>query len=332
MNNIPVAPAVLFNLLTTILDNLGVSPQRVLKSSNLPQYQHLPPHKKIPGVHLYMFAGQAKRAVGEEMLFLKHPEIMPFASSSFFNRMISDVPNLYQMIQRTCQLYARASNLACFYTVENDSGLWWVRRSNLPQMSGSRQLELISLAYMFQVIQYAAGKNWRPTSVCLERESIAGLDRLECFAETKVQRNFGVTAVWISKSILCQINMSPAPKGAVNRDQSFDDTPPKGSVETMCEILRGLVRLGHPRIQTVAEIAGVNVRTLQRRLKNEDFTFKALIDKARFLESRDLLNEGMPLVDIAYELNYSDQAHFNHAFRRWSGESPGAYQLRLRPG
>ena len=42
-----------------------------------------------------------------------------------------------------------------------------------------------------------------------------------------------------------------------------------------------------------------------------------------------LLSSGMALAEIAFSLGYSEVSAFNHAFRRWVGQSPGDYR-RLR--
>jgi AraC-like DNA-binding protein len=42
-----------------------------------------------------------------------------------------------------------------------------------------------------------------------------------------------------------------------------------------------------------------------------------------------LENETLALAEIAFSLGYSEVSAFNHAFRRWVGQSPGHYR-RLR--
>jgi AraC-like DNA-binding protein len=42
-----------------------------------------------------------------------------------------------------------------------------------------------------------------------------------------------------------------------------------------------------------------------------------------------LENETLALAEIAFSLGYSEVSAFNHAFRRWIGQSPGDYR-RLR--
>jgi AraC-like DNA-binding protein len=39
-----------------------------------------------------------------------------------------------------------------------------------------------------------------------------------------------------------------------------------------------------------------------------------------------LENESMALAEIAFSLGYAEVSAFNHAFRRWVGQTPGEYR------
>ena len=45
---------------------------------------------------------------------------------------------------------------------------------------------------------------------------------------------------------------------------------------------------------------------------------------------RLLLGTTLPLDEIAEQLGYSDQTNFSHAFRQWSGFTPGQYRKHSR--
>jgi AraC-like DNA-binding protein len=86
-----------------------------------------------------------------------------------------------------------------------------------------------------------------------------------------------------------------------------------------------------PNIGSVAEVAGFSVRTLQRRLAREDLNFKKMIEQIRFqVAARLLVESDAKVIDIGYDLGYSDPSHFSRAFRRWSGIPPSAYRDRRR--
>jgi AraC-like DNA-binding protein len=96
------------------------------------------------------------------------------------------------------------------------------------------------------------------------------------------------------------------------------------------EIARMLVK-GESAIEHLAKATGTSVRTLQRRLQNAEVNYSELQDDVRKTLALNLLeNETLALGEIAFSLGYSEVSAFNHAFRRWVGQSPGDYRRRLR--
>ena len=97
------------------------------------------------------------------------------------------------------------------------------------------------------------------------------------------------------------------------------------------EIAR-LVVGGKSGIKQLADMTGTSVRTLQRRLKDAGMSYNDLQNDVRKTLALNLLeNETLALGEIAFSLGYSEVSAFNHAFRRWVGQSPGDYR-RLRRG
>ena len=325
-----MVPAAIFSAATTTLDKLGLSSERSVERAGLPQYQFLDPGMKIPGVHLYRLYGHVARALGEESFGTRVPDWSPITALGGFGKAVTGSPTVYTAIDAISRLYSRASSVARFWSVENDEGLWWLRESALPPYVGSRQLELASLGYMIQLIRIGAGPGWRPARICVERDSILHLERLEPFAGAEVLRERGVSGVAIPRSVLSRLMPFPAPTEPVEADRFYADAPSDEFVGSLRQVLRSLVRLGYPGVETVAEIGGVHVRTLQRRLRAEGLSFRKLVDQCRFLEAVDLMREReAKLVEIAHDLGYSDQAHFIRAFRRWAGLTPSLYRSQL---
>ena len=94
--------------------------------------------------------------------------------------------------------------------------------------------------------------------------------------------------------------------------------------------LRGVTRLEHLSLGR-RTTSPVSCRSLQRILAGHGLTLRRLLDQVRFERACELLeDDSARLVDIALDLGYSDQAHFTRAFRRWTGETPGAYRRRRR--
>lgn len=83
-------------------------------------------------------------------------------------------------------------------------------------------------------------------------------------------------------------------------------------------------------IDEVARLLNTTPRTLQRHLRDEDNTFKALRDHMRFRHAKRLLcNLSLSVDHIAERLGFSEPASFYRAFKGWSSLSPGEYRDRL---
>ncbi len=90
-----------------------------------------------------------------------------------------------------------------------------------------------------------------------------------------------------------------------------------------------LMPLGITTLEGVAEALNTTPRTLQYKLGQHNTTLQALRDKIREELARQYLQHSQqPFTQIAYSLGFSDPAHFNRAFKRWSGETPTQYRKR----
>ncbi|MDE2428130.1 MAG: AraC family transcriptional regulator [Burkholderiales bacterium] len=81
------------------------------------------------------------------------------------------------------------------------------------------------------------------------------------------------------------------------------------------------------RLISIAQELQLSQRTLQRKLSEAGFSFQQILDKTRHELACDYLRQpDLSLADIAFLLGYREQSAFNHAFKEWTGKSPGAYR------
>jgi len=79
--------------------------------------------------------------------------------------------------------------------------------------------------------------------------------------------------------------------------------------------------------QKVAERINMNVRTMQRRLKENNQNFKMIVnDTRREIVRNYIYNSQVSLTEITYLLGFADQANFTRAFKRWTGLAPSAFR------
>jgi AraC-like DNA-binding protein len=86
-----------------------------------------------------------------------------------------------------------------------------------------------------------------------------------------------------------------------------------------------------PDIERIARRLAMTPRTLQRRLRQEETSFAAVLEELRRDMAPSLLREGrMSVSEVAFLLGYEDPSSFQRAFRRWFGVSPRAFRATTR--
>ena len=86
-----------------------------------------------------------------------------------------------------------------------------------------------------------------------------------------------------------------------------------------------------PTIDDIADALHISIRTLQRRLQDEGFSFQRVLEEARHQLARHYLNNSvLELNEAAYLLGYEDSNSFVRAFRTWEGVPPGRWREEQR--
>lgn len=80
-------------------------------------------------------------------------------------------------------------------------------------------------------------------------------------------------------------------------------------------------------IESVARHLNLTSRTLRRKLAAQGTSFNKILTEIRKQVSTVYLRKTeLSVCDVAERLGFSDSANFRHAFKRWTGKTPGAYR------
>lgn len=92
-------------------------------------------------------------------------------------------------------------------------------------------------------------------------------------------------------------------------------------------LLKRHLNQGEVNLATVASELNMSPRTLQSRLETSGLSFRGVVDRVRQSEAESYLKgSSLPLIEIALRLGFSNQTSFQHAFKRWTGKSPGEFR------
>jgi hypothetical protein len=76
----------------------------------------------------------------------------------------------------------------------------------------------------------------------------------------------------------------------------------------------------------------MSLRTLQRRfLQSTGLTYKAMQQIERARKAATLLEQGIPIIDAAYETGYFDQSHLTNSLKRFIGQTPAQIAQLSQP-
>lgn len=76
-------------------------------------------------------------------------------------------------------------------------------------------------------------------------------------------------------------------------------------------------------LDQTAAMLHMSPRSLQRKLKSEGTTFRALLDEIRKERALYYLRHEIPIKEVAFRLGFQEVSAFTHAFKRWTGKTPG---------
>jgi AraC-like DNA-binding protein len=82
-----------------------------------------------------------------------------------------------------------------------------------------------------------------------------------------------------------------------------------------------------PPLELVADVLHMTPRTVQRKLQEEDTSFRQVSDAVKEEIARNLLaNPELAIAEIGLRLGYGDVSSFHRAFRQWVGMTPSAFR------
>lgn len=180
------------------------------------------------------------------------------------------------------------------------------------------------------------GESFRPLRVCLAHPppDPGCTERLIQALRTRIEFD--------TEAMVVEIARDPAETPLPFRNQELAHANENVLIRYLAELDRSAVgarvkaRLvdalpaGAVSEKAMADSLHMSTRSLQRRLRDEDTTYKQLLDTTRHeLAVRYLGPSGMSVTEVTYLLGFSDPSNFSRAFKRWQGLSPSAYRDQI---
>jgi AraC-like DNA-binding protein len=310
------------------LHQRGARVERELKRAKLPVMAMDDPDCFIPSHNYWDFiANVAEREGIRDLGFLVGLQSSADAADPGMARRLAKLSSLHLALEQFCKIVTTEISQVTLWLepADNNTHRLHYQTSFGMEHPAYIHFQWYGLMATLAAIHLFAGRRWQPRKIGLGSSTKPGQTIRKHFPKTD----------FITRQAHCFISISNRLLGKtpqVNEDMLQSSSryarikPPSDFIGTLKLALRSYLRDGAPSLELAAEIADLSTRTLQRRLADEQLSYRGLLDTVRYETAIDLMqNTDNTVTYIANLLGYTDPSHFARAFRRMAGVSPREY-------
>ena len=189
----------------------------------------------------------------------------------------------------------------------------------------------LMLSLILDACRLSLGDEFRPRRVCLQRPQPPCADRYSSFFGTRVEFDAPTYSMTFDKPQLDLLLPTGNAEIARANDQVLMTYLAQlNRSDIVMRVKTTLIERmpsGQVSKEDVAEALNLSLRTLQRKLHEEDTSFKQLLDETRReLADQYIRNPMVSIGEITYLLGFSEPSNFSRAFKRWNGTAPTEYR------
>ena len=233
---------------------------------------------------------------------------------------------LLENLDRTCRYTHLDSNRVTAWLQKQGDDYFFCHRGSL--LTGSKGVEVATMmrtVVILSIIRAHLGRDWCPARIGFEMTGSINPIVQESLGNTQFYSNREFGWIHLPKEVLCR--SMKVPLGVELQTNNADIAPAKDLVVAIKQLILPYLRDGVPSIQFVADLANRSLRSFQRDLAERGVSYRELVRRTMFESACRLLETPeIKIRDIAYELGYSDPAHFTRFFAQMAGVSPREYR------
>ena len=187
------------------------------------------------------------------------------------------------------------------------------------------------MAMLFAMCRANCGEDFHPTSISLTHNKPDDMSEFVALFECPIHFNAAQNRFNVSKEVADMRLVSANPQLDLINDRIIVETLARLEKDNIiaqvkAEILRQLPS-GEVTETSVADAMYISKRSLQRKLQKENTTTRSIYnDLRKELAEKYLQDSHINLIDIAFNLGFSEYSSFSRAFKKWTGISPRAYR------
>lgn len=313
----------------------GIDSERLLILADINPNVLRDPEGRIPVAKLTRLWKLATEATKDEAFGLSVPYFLqPTTFHALgFSLMVSS--SLREAWQRAQRYYKIVSDVLAIEIeeYENESALCYVR------IPGKDYADEAIDAFVGSMIRLSTGfldEGIKPTRIEFERPEPKAKNAFEAAFPCPLYFATGNNKIVYRNEDLDRPLASANREIAIQNDevvQRYLSRLLKQSLaKQVTEKMIALLAMGDPNQGVIAAHLHISSRHLQRKLKDENTSFRLLLENVKKdLAQNYLAGSQQSIIEIAYQLGFQDPSNFTRAFKRWFGLSPSAFRLTRAP-
>ncbi|PYY67770.1 AraC family transcriptional regulator [Pseudomonas jessenii] len=326
-----VRAAVLTNYLE-VTQYLGFNPRDVLAAVGLSKAQLQAPEHRIQIDAAVRLLEDSAVASGCQTFGLSMAESRQLSDFGVVSLLLSHQRTLRDALQVVVH-YRHLMNDSLAIFIEEAGKMVIIREEVVTETPmPSRQATELAIGVMFRLCAALLGSHWHPYSVNFMHQAPDNLHLHRRLFGCKLEFGSEFNGIVCSDASLDMTNPNADPAMARYAQSYLDSLQSHEGTSMLFEVRKAiylLLPMGRATIEQVAQSQGMNVRTLQRRLKDDGCAFNDVInDVRRDLVLRYLDNPNYSLSRIADMLGYSMASSFTRWFISQFGMPPASWRAQ----
>ncbi len=196
---------------------------------------------------------------------------------------------------------------------------------DLRESAYSRQGIELGLGLFFRIAELLLGGRIGLRSVEIPHPPLSPVRRYTDFFGSDVKFGRPVAAICVDRRVLdeCFTDSDEAVRQFALQYLTDNFTDPGNEVRVHVRRILATTLATQPTLLHVARLLSMHPRTLQRRLADEGTTFDRVLDDIRRDTAHRLITtDDVRFAQVAEFVGFAEQASLSHAVRRWYGMSP----------
>lgn len=334
-SNLPLARCASLRGYQALGEKFGGDPEALLEAAGLSRVPIEEENLLIPTHSLYNALELASQQLNLPDFGLRLSQYQDFDILGLLALMIKNTDSFPQLLQLLGKHYHTMHNHGAriSYTVSGTE-LCLQYEHSVPQAQGLQQSIFLAFGFVAQMAQTILQPSIKPKAVYFQCEAPKDISLFKEIFQAPVYFNQVFNGAIVSTEVLqspykianiiipgveelCLVSLGHTPNSVTISQQL--------SLLISEQIVYGKIDLKYYAMQLQT-----SERTLQRRLKSEGSSFKAILDGVRKdLALRYIQQNTLNMAQITEALGFADQAVFSRVFRRWYETSPIEYKQSL---